>query len=231
MLVEYTQKKIIIPQKQVGDKVNLEVDVLGKYSETALAALMPRLEALEARVESLERAILTGSPPPQQQPKHQHSPSPKDMNGNMIPPKTYRPPPKSSAVRPMGGVPKPTASYLQDEAEDFRKSSSPMARPISRMGIEDGKDVASSGAPQEQGNGASSLSHTSYLNQLESGIMETTSTQTQQQQNLPPPQSVSLNPEPPAASSPQRGRFVSIPTGKGIPNTAHSQESLPDPLL
>jgi riboflavin synthase alpha subunit len=39
----------------VGEKVNLEVDVLGKYSETALAALIPRLEALEARVESLER--------------------------------------------------------------------------------------------------------------------------------------------------------------------------------
>jgi len=57
MLVEYTQKKIIIPAKQPGDKVNLEVDVLGKYSETALAALMPRLEALEAKVESLEKQL------------------------------------------------------------------------------------------------------------------------------------------------------------------------------
>lgn len=57
MLVEYTQKKIIIPAKQPGDKVNLEVDVLGKYSETALAALMPRLEALEAKVESLEKEL------------------------------------------------------------------------------------------------------------------------------------------------------------------------------
>jgi riboflavin synthase len=57
MLVEYTQQKIIIPSKEIGSKVNLEVDVLGKYSETALAALIPRLEALEAKVESLEKAL------------------------------------------------------------------------------------------------------------------------------------------------------------------------------
>jgi riboflavin synthase len=57
MLVEYTQKKIIIPNKLIGEKVNLEVDVLGKYSETAMAALLPRMEALEAKVESLERRL------------------------------------------------------------------------------------------------------------------------------------------------------------------------------
>ena len=57
MLVEYTQKKIIIPSKQVDGKVNIEVDVLGKYSENALAALLPRLEALEAKVESLEKEL------------------------------------------------------------------------------------------------------------------------------------------------------------------------------
>jgi hypothetical protein len=57
MLVEYTQKKIIQPYKQVGEKVNLEVDVLGKYSETALAALVPRIESLEAKIESLERKL------------------------------------------------------------------------------------------------------------------------------------------------------------------------------
>jgi riboflavin synthase len=60
MLVEYTQKKIIVPAKKVGDRVNLEVDVLGKYSENALAALIPRLEALEAKVESLEKALVAG---------------------------------------------------------------------------------------------------------------------------------------------------------------------------
>lgn len=67
MLVEYTQKKIVIPQKSVGEKVNLEVDVLGKYSETAMSSLLPRLEALEAKVESLERnleAATGGRAPP-----------------------------------------------------------------------------------------------------------------------------------------------------------------------
>jgi len=57
MLVEYTQKKIVIPAKMKGDKVNLEVDVLGKYSESALASIMPRLEALEAKVTSLEKQL------------------------------------------------------------------------------------------------------------------------------------------------------------------------------
>ena len=57
MLVGYTQKKIIIPSKMKGDKVNLEVDVLGKYSETAIAAIIPRLEALEAKVASLEKSL------------------------------------------------------------------------------------------------------------------------------------------------------------------------------
>ena len=55
MLVAYTQKKIVLPSKLVGEKVNIEVDVLGKYSENAMAALIPRLEALEAKVETLER--------------------------------------------------------------------------------------------------------------------------------------------------------------------------------
>jgi riboflavin synthase len=58
MLVEYTQKKIVIPAKLPGAKVNLEVDVLGKYSENTLAALIPRLEALEAKVASLEKQLL-----------------------------------------------------------------------------------------------------------------------------------------------------------------------------
>jgi riboflavin synthase len=54
MLVEYTQKKIVIPLKEVGTPVNLEVDVLGKYAESALANVLPRIEFLEARVTELE---------------------------------------------------------------------------------------------------------------------------------------------------------------------------------
>lgn len=43
MLVAYTQQKIVLPSKKVGDKVNLEVDILGKYVEKFLSG---RIEAL-----------------------------------------------------------------------------------------------------------------------------------------------------------------------------------------
>ncbi|ONK69162.1 uncharacterized protein A4U43_C05F19990 [Asparagus officinalis] len=36
MLVAYTQMKVVIPTKKVGDKVNLEVDILGKYVDKLL---------------------------------------------------------------------------------------------------------------------------------------------------------------------------------------------------
>ncbi len=37
MLVAYTQEHIVIPSKKVGEHVNLEVDILGKYVERILA--------------------------------------------------------------------------------------------------------------------------------------------------------------------------------------------------
>lgn len=58
MLVEYTQKKIIVPSKQVGDTVNIEVDVLGKYSERAWEAFAPKVEALEQKVRDLEAKVV-----------------------------------------------------------------------------------------------------------------------------------------------------------------------------
>merc|ERR1719296_170492 len=57
MLVEYTQQKIIVPTKQVGDTVNIEVDVLGKYSEQAWEAFVPKMEALERKVKELEAKV------------------------------------------------------------------------------------------------------------------------------------------------------------------------------
>ncbi|XP_057720500.1 riboflavin synthase-like [Arachis stenosperma] len=36
MLVAYTQQKVVIPMKEVGQKVNLEVDIFGKYVERFL---------------------------------------------------------------------------------------------------------------------------------------------------------------------------------------------------
>lgn len=38
MLVAYTQQKVVIPSKKVGQKVNLEVDILGKYVERLLSS-------------------------------------------------------------------------------------------------------------------------------------------------------------------------------------------------
>lgn len=38
MLVDYTQQKVVIPLKNVGQKVNLEVDILGKYVERLLSS-------------------------------------------------------------------------------------------------------------------------------------------------------------------------------------------------
>lgn len=54
MLVAYTQQKIIVPQKRVGDKVNLEVDVLSKYVEQSQAGLLERVADLERRVAAHE---------------------------------------------------------------------------------------------------------------------------------------------------------------------------------
>lgn len=54
MLVSYTQQKIIIPSKAVGDTVNLEVDVTAKYVERSMAAVLSRIEALEAKVGASE---------------------------------------------------------------------------------------------------------------------------------------------------------------------------------
>ena len=53
MLVEHTQKRIVLPLRRVGDAVNLEVDVIAKYARRSagdVAALEARVAALEARV-------------------------------------------------------------------------------------------------------------------------------------------------------------------------------------
>ena len=49
MLIAFTQQKVVIAKKAVGDTVNLEVDVIAKYVEQGLAALEARVEALEAK--------------------------------------------------------------------------------------------------------------------------------------------------------------------------------------
>ena len=57
MLIEYTQKKIVVAQKFVGDLVNIEVDVLAKYSQAAVAAIMPRISELEEKMQKLQNEL------------------------------------------------------------------------------------------------------------------------------------------------------------------------------
>ncbi|KAI0910612.1 riboflavin synthase-like protein [Ustulina deusta] len=40
MLIAYTQEKVVLATKKVGDSVNVEVDVLAKYAEKSLAAYL-----------------------------------------------------------------------------------------------------------------------------------------------------------------------------------------------
>lgn len=54
MLVAFTQSHIILPNKAVGEKVNLEADVLGKYIQRSMESLVERIEALEEKVSSME---------------------------------------------------------------------------------------------------------------------------------------------------------------------------------
>ena len=53
MLIAFTQSKVIIPKKAVGETVNLEVDVISKYVEQSLAAVVERVATLEAKLEVL----------------------------------------------------------------------------------------------------------------------------------------------------------------------------------
>lgn len=83
MLIPYTQQHIILPSKQIGDHVNIEVDVLSKYAVAAsqlssnnttsssnhnnnnnvdaimVATMKERIDALEQRIHTLEMALGT----------------------------------------------------------------------------------------------------------------------------------------------------------------------------
>lgn len=61
MLIAHTQNHIVLPLKKVGDKVNLEADVLGKYAARSLAAVVDRVDALEQRLQKAERLAVVGA--------------------------------------------------------------------------------------------------------------------------------------------------------------------------
>ncbi|KAL8390680.1 hypothetical protein RB595_009657 [Gaeumannomyces hyphopodioides] len=56
MLIVYTQERVVLAQKKVGDSVNVEVDVLAKYAEKSMAGYISSLGAgqnLEKIVEGI----------------------------------------------------------------------------------------------------------------------------------------------------------------------------------
>jgi riboflavin synthase len=55
MLVPYTQKMIVLPNKSVGDHVNLEVDILGKYVAKLISGHLPEQKGI-----TLEKLAETG---------------------------------------------------------------------------------------------------------------------------------------------------------------------------
>lgn len=55
MLISHTQNHIILPLKKVGDAVNLEADVLGKYASRSMAGVLARVDALEQQVTLAQR--------------------------------------------------------------------------------------------------------------------------------------------------------------------------------
>lgn len=57
MLISHTQNHIVLPLKKVGDLVNLEADVLGKYAARSLATVLDRVDDLERRLQTTLRVV------------------------------------------------------------------------------------------------------------------------------------------------------------------------------
>ena len=61
MLIQHTQQKITLSKKAVGSKVNIEVDIVGKYVEkSVISSLSGRgSEALKALIEKVVEDVLS----------------------------------------------------------------------------------------------------------------------------------------------------------------------------
>ena len=55
MLIAYTQEKVVMAEKKVGDGVNVEVDMVGKYVEKSVRGYFEEREGGEAEV--LEKMV------------------------------------------------------------------------------------------------------------------------------------------------------------------------------
>ncbi|KAI9905294.1 hypothetical protein PsorP6_013524 [Peronosclerospora sorghi] len=60
MLIAHTQNHITLPQKRVGDHVNLEPDVLGKYAARCLETVQDRIDGLEQQLQRANQHLTTG---------------------------------------------------------------------------------------------------------------------------------------------------------------------------
>ncbi|CAH0480757.1 unnamed protein product [Peronospora belbahrii] len=58
MLISYTQNHIILPFKKVGDHVNLEPDVLGKYVARSMGGVLERVDTLEHQLQLVMRVTI-----------------------------------------------------------------------------------------------------------------------------------------------------------------------------
>jgi riboflavin synthase len=60
MLISYTQEKVVLAQKKVGDSVNVEVDVLAKYAEKSMAGYLKGDEGtLKPIIEKMVQNLIT----------------------------------------------------------------------------------------------------------------------------------------------------------------------------
>jgi riboflavin synthase len=57
MLIEYTQERVILAEKGVGESVNVEVDMMAKYAEKAMAGYLVKESEGTAAVPLLEKLV------------------------------------------------------------------------------------------------------------------------------------------------------------------------------
>ena len=57
MLIAYTQAHIALPRKQIGQRVNIEVDVIGKLIEKSTSGILEKLSLLEDSLNSFMKKV------------------------------------------------------------------------------------------------------------------------------------------------------------------------------
>jgi riboflavin synthase len=57
MLIAYTQAHIALPRKQIGQRVNIEVDVIGKLVEKSTSGILEKLSLLEDSLNSFMKKV------------------------------------------------------------------------------------------------------------------------------------------------------------------------------